>query len=141
MTLRFWLLQGVGWSFFLLLAWIARPTEETVPASLQLLAVVAITVGGLLASLLLRTLYRRPQAAGCRQMGSASCAGWACCHAADGERGCQDQPMQGFYVRIPFGVGPAWGLPRSLHSTSGPMACRPGQRSLDRISGGVSEAA
>lgn len=61
MTLRFWLLQGVGWSFFLLLAWIARPTEETVPASLQLLAVVAITVGGLLASLLLRTLYRRLQ--------------------------------------------------------------------------------
>lgn len=64
MTLRFWLLQAVGWSFFLLIAFIARPTEDAVPLALQALAVLAVSAVGLLASLLLRTLYRWLQADG-----------------------------------------------------------------------------
>ena len=64
MTPRFWLLQVVGWSCFLLLAYVARPSETGVPEWLQFAAVAVVGAGGLLASLGLRWLYRRVQADG-----------------------------------------------------------------------------
>ena len=64
MTLRFWLLQALGWSLFLLIAYSARPSEETVSNALQFTAVATLSVGGLLASLGLRWLYRTLQADG-----------------------------------------------------------------------------
>lgn len=64
MTSRFWLLQALGWSLFLLIAYIARPSEASVPESLQRLAVLAVSMGGLAASLGLRWLYRKVQADG-----------------------------------------------------------------------------
>ena len=60
----FWLLQTLGWSLFLTIAYVARPSEETVPDGLQRLAVVALSAGGLLGSLVLRRLYRKLQADG-----------------------------------------------------------------------------
>jgi len=63
-TPRFWLLQAVGWSFFLLIAYIARHSEEAVAETLQFLAVGAVSAGGLLASLGLRWLYRKWHADG-----------------------------------------------------------------------------
>lgn len=64
MTLRFWLLHVLGWSLFALIAFIARPSEASVPDALQFLAVAAVSIGGLLASLGLRWLYRKVQADG-----------------------------------------------------------------------------
>lgn len=64
MTLRFWLLHVMGWSLFALIAFIARPSEASVPDALQFLAVAAVSAGGLLASLGLRWLYRKVQADG-----------------------------------------------------------------------------
>lgn len=64
MTSRFWLLQTLGWSLFLLIAYAARPSEESVSDALQFQAIAALSVGGLLASLGLRWLYRTLQADG-----------------------------------------------------------------------------
>lgn len=64
MTLKFWLLQVPGWSLFLLIAYFARPSEASVPDALQFAAVAAVSVGGMLASLGLRWLYRALQADG-----------------------------------------------------------------------------
>lgn len=64
MTLRFWLLQALGWSFFLLIAYIARPSEESVSNAFQLMAVSALSMSGMTASLALRWLYRKLQADG-----------------------------------------------------------------------------
>jgi hypothetical protein len=63
-TPRFWLLQTLGWSFFLLIAYVARPSETSVSNALQFLAVAAVSAGGLLASLGLRWVYRKLQADG-----------------------------------------------------------------------------
>ncbi|WP_234881717.1 sensor histidine kinase [Xanthomonas perforans] len=60
----FWLMQALGWSLFLAIAYVARPSEEAVPDGLQLAAVAGFSVGGLLGSLLLRRLYRTLQADG-----------------------------------------------------------------------------
>ncbi|WP_386065098.1 sensor histidine kinase [Tahibacter sp. UC22_41] len=64
MTLRFWLLQSLGWSLFMLIAYIARPSEASVSNALQFMGVAAFSLGGLLASLALRWLYRKLQADG-----------------------------------------------------------------------------
>ncbi|WP_206514731.1 sensor histidine kinase [Xanthomonas euvesicatoria] len=60
----FWLMQALGWSLFLAIAYVALPSEEAVPDGLQLAAVAGFSVGGLLGSLLLRRLYRTLQADG-----------------------------------------------------------------------------
>lgn len=64
MTLRFWLLQAFGWLLFLLVAFFARPSEASVSNALQFMALAALSLGGLLASLGLRWLYRKLQADG-----------------------------------------------------------------------------
>lgn len=64
MTPRFWLLQALGWSLFLLIAYIARPSEASVPNALAFMAVAVLSMGGMLASLALRWLYRKLQADG-----------------------------------------------------------------------------
>lgn len=51
MTPRFRLLQTPGWSLFLSIAYAARPSEASVSNALQLMAVAALSVGGMLASL------------------------------------------------------------------------------------------
>ncbi|UXA53213.1 histidine kinase [Xanthomonas prunicola] len=60
----FWLMQTLGWALFLAIAYLARPSEEQVPDALQLAAVMGLSMGGLLGSLVLRWLYRRLQADG-----------------------------------------------------------------------------
>ncbi|WP_241148114.1 hypothetical protein [Xanthomonas axonopodis] len=60
----FWLMQTLGWSLFLAIAYVARPSEDAVPDGRQLAAVAGFGVGGLLGSLLLRRLYRTLQADG-----------------------------------------------------------------------------
>ena len=64
MTLRFWLLQTSGWSLFLLIAHVARPSETSVSDALQFSAAAVLSAGGMLASLALRWLYRKLQADG-----------------------------------------------------------------------------
>lgn len=63
-TLKFWLLQLLGWSLFLLLAYVARPSETEVSDSLQFMATLALSGAGMAGSVLLRRVYRRLQADG-----------------------------------------------------------------------------
>ncbi|MBO9716287.1 MAG: histidine kinase [Pseudoxanthomonas sp.] len=57
-------MQALGWSFFLLIAYIARPSEESVSNAFQFMAIAALSMAGMLASLALRWLYRTLQADG-----------------------------------------------------------------------------
>lgn len=50
----FVLLQALGWALFLAIAYVARPSEDSVPELLQLAGVVAMSICGLLGSLALR---------------------------------------------------------------------------------------
>ncbi|WP_274508021.1 hypothetical protein [Xanthomonas campestris] len=60
----FVLLQALGWALFLAIAYVARPSEDSVPELLQLAGVVAMSICGLLGSLALRLVYRKLQADG-----------------------------------------------------------------------------
>ncbi|MCC4621862.1 histidine kinase [Xanthomonas cassavae CFBP 4642] len=60
----FWLMQALGWSLFLAIAYLARPSEDLVPAALQGAGVVSLSVGGMIGSLALRWIYRTLQADG-----------------------------------------------------------------------------
>ncbi|KMM75095.1 histidine kinase [Xanthomonas sp. NCPPB 1128] len=64
MTPKFWLLQAFGWSLFLAIAYVARPSEAAVADSLQFMATLALSAAGLAGSLALRWIYRRLQADG-----------------------------------------------------------------------------
>ncbi|MCS3846584.1 hypothetical protein GGR70_001570 [Xanthomonas campestris] len=48
------MLQALGWALFLAIAYVARPSEDSVPELLQLAGVVAMSICGLLGSLALR---------------------------------------------------------------------------------------
>ncbi|WP_407463547.1 hypothetical protein [Xanthomonas campestris] len=50
----FVLLQALGWALFLAIAYVARPSEDSVLELLQLAGVVAMSICGLLGSLALR---------------------------------------------------------------------------------------
>ena len=52
--LMFVLLQALGWALFLAIAYVARPSEDSVLELLQLAGVVAMSICGLLGSLALR---------------------------------------------------------------------------------------
>lgn len=75
----FWLMQALGWSLFLAIAYLARPSEETVSDGLQLAAVAGLSVGGLLGSLLLRWLYRKLQADGYGEVHWLACCWLSAC--------------------------------------------------------------